>query len=173
MTARLGRWWQRAISRAEADEHAAVSAITVIIALPVLVFAFGYAVDVGRNVYLREEIQRSLDTATQAAAGNTVLVGNQVEINHSGQLPWSIVETVYGEDRPGAFTCQSNTGLGGGSVCWKPVSGSLGRDADGVPNTLITYTVQETTNNPFSSFVWQPTQSFTVTSTAQVRLANN
>lgn len=170
------RWWRDTDERHDERSN---SMILIILALPMLVAAFGLGADVAKNTFLRTQIQSNLDQATASAASVTRTLENpsmpgsyRVLIDLTPAR--ATARQVYALNRKdhGGLKCTGpRTPVAGTSevFCWR----ELGRPPQpGSVDWQIRYEVIETAPNFFLNSVGLDEQDFRVKSVARVAPRN-
>lgn len=147
------------------DESSNSFALFVVM-LPMLMGAFGLGLDISRNVYIRTDLQNSLDLAVVGGAASTVDKNNG-GIKIDAEKAIASTEKIYAANRPAKnLTC-----FGGGSIpdsdatrCWEVVEHSFTNS-----NTEFSYTVHEQSRNAFLPVIGIEYQQYTVSAHAAVR----
>lgn len=173
----LKRVWRaiRTPIRASRDDEASNSFAIMVMALPVLVGAFGMAVDASRGVYARSSLQNALDTAVVSGTGVTTTSGGKIVIDPAKAI--QTTRSMYAVDRLNgpATTCIGDRAHLSGTTllrCWKEPHGapkiSIVTRGDGETREQLSWTVQEQMKNVFLPIVGVKHQSFTLSSQAVV-----
>lgn len=155
------------------DEQGGVTFALLAIMLIPFVMSLGMGIMISRNVLVRSDLQHALNAATISGAAMTTGTGAGLRINPAAAT--QTVENIYAANRgqAGQITC---IGPGtpmpdGGNFCWGTPYGPPVISANG---QQITYTVKEQSSDMgFFSFIGIYHQTYTITSTATLRAAND
>lgn len=156
--------------RSKARDEASNSFALFIIMAPVIFGAFGVGLDISRNVYIRTELQNSLDMATVAGAAVTTVDANgNAVIDTNNAL--TAVEKVYAMNRAQgpALAC---AGWGPGNLiagttlreCWQV-------NSQAVTSRSLYYSVKERSTNAFLPIIGVKYQTYDIVSQARIKQA--
>jgi|GEM_PF-5962342 len=165
--ARLGWLWLRDPG-ARREERAASSLVVFIMFFPLIVGAFGFGIDIAKNIWIRTSIQNAVDSSAVGGAGVT-------KTNAAGVLkidpgPAKVeMRKLYAlnrRDNPGLSCNGDRTAITGTPYqrCWTGEVTTVG-----AATTL--FRVQEESKNAFLGFVGQRTQKYKVQGQAKVSLS--
>ena len=187
---------RRSLDERSLDERGGNIAIIVILALPALVGAFFFAVDIQKNIYLRSGIQSALDTAV---AGGASLITTYYDRSEPGSVgvirieereePFRTIERLYDYNRPPGLTCLTSSTTPPGSLsmatpqrrlCYRRVDTSVGssgeseeiNDTCGATRSGVFYIVEERSRNFLLAYIGSGQQVFTITARACIKASN-
>jgi hypothetical protein len=126
------------------EERAATSLVVFIMFFPLIVGAFGFGIDIAKNIWIRTSIQNAVDTSAVAGAAVTDSSTGVLRIRGDGPGSpgaQSEMHKLYASNRadnPG-LTCLS------GPFCWQEQSV--------VTATTTQFNVQEQSKNAFLGFL--------------------
>lgn len=152
------RTFTQRITCARRNEDGA-SIIVALVLLAVSFTALGFAFDIMRGAWVREDLQSALDQATAAAAAQVVVRANgQSDIDAPRALAAARDTYALGRNQVGGMRC-----LVPGGACW------FEEDFD-VDGDVVTYRIIDSSRHLFGGF-WAGTgyQDFELTSTAVLR----
>ena len=164
--ARLSVWFRDTDGRRE--ERAASSLVVFIMFFPLVVGAFGFGIDLARNVWIRNSIQNAVDSSVVGGAGTTLIdhAGAVVINQPQAKIEMRKLYAINRGDNPG-LTCigdqASITANGRYYVrCWQ----------EPVPPATTTRTAQfdvrEQSRNAFMGLLGMPTQDYNLRGKAKI-----
>jgi hypothetical protein len=177
--ARLGWVWLRD-PEARREERAASSLVVFIMFFPLIVGAFGFGIDISKNIWVRTSIQNAVDSSAVGGAGVTVIDKKGVLLVDQALAPGEMrkLYALNRADNPG-LSCNGDRVLVKGTSevrCWTGEKAQADKDpADKDPATgLYTRTlfaVHEESKNAFLGFLGQPIQNYWLQGKAKVSRA--
>jgi hypothetical protein len=147
------------------EERAASSMVAFIMFFPLIVGAFGFGIDIARNIWIRTSIQNAVDTSAVGGAGVTdnYGAGGALQIREGDAI--AEMRTLYKLNRANvALTCLS----GSEGQCWVEPNGHPPAVIGG---TKITFDVREESKNAFLGFLGQRVQQYNLHSQAKISQA--
>lgn len=144
------------------EERAASSMVAFIMFFPLIVGAFGFGIDIARNIWIRTSIQNAVDTSAVGGAAVTDNHGAGGALRIRGGDAIDEMRTLYKLNRANvALNCL-------GSVegrCWIEPHPPV------VTGLRITFDVHEESTNAFLGFVGQPRQQYNLHGQAKISQA--
>jgi hypothetical protein len=147
------------------EERATASMAAFIMFFPLVVGAFGFGIDIARNIWIRTSIQNAVDTSAVGGAAVTDNLGAGGALRIKGADAIDEMRTLYKLNRANVgLTCLS----GSEGQCWIEPDGHAPAVIGG---TKITFQVREESKNAFLGFLGQPRQQYNLHSQAKISQA--
>lgn len=165
--ARLGWVWLRDPG-ARREERAASSLVVFIMFFPLIVGAFGFGIDIARNIWIRTSIQNAVDSSAVGGAGvtKTNSAGGLVVNPGPARVEMRKLYALNRADNPGLSCKGDRTPITGTphKRCWTG-------EVTTVSTTTTLFEVREESKNAFLGFLGQPTQRYQLQGKAKVSLS--
>jgi Putative Flp pilus-assembly TadE/G-like len=157
---------------ARREERAASSLVVFIMFFPLIVGAFGFGIDIARNIWIRTSIQNAVDSSAVGGAGVTRTDPRTGALAIDAGAAKNEMRKLYflnRADNP-SLTCRpaASFTVGGHTYarCWRGEVATV----DANTNTAV-FEVQEQSKNAFLGFLGQPTQNYSLQGKAKFSLA--
>ena len=170
---RLRSWTRSHFENRHRDESSN-SFVLMLVALPVLISAFGLGIDMAHLAYTRQSIKSALETAVTSGAAVTRDSSTGTDFSIQATQAENVTRQVYATNRlngPGLTCSGSGAPISGSqlSMCWtEPKGAPVVNQAD----RSVTYTVTEKVKTFFLSYVGIHTETIKVTATTATNLHN-
>jgi hypothetical protein len=172
--ARLGWVWLRD-PEARREERAASSLVVFIMFFPLIVGAFGFGIDISKNIWIRTSIQNAVDSSAVGGAGVTVIDKKGVLLVDKALAPGQMrkLYALNRADNPG-LSCKGDRVLIKGTSevrCWTGEKAQADKDPATGLYTRTLFVVHEESKNAFLGFLGQPIQKYWLQGKAKVSRA--
>jgi len=159
------------------EERAATSLVVFIMFFPLIAGAFGFGIDIAKNIWIRTSIQNAVDNSAVGGAAVTVInkKTGAVEVdtvNAPGEM--RKLYALNRADNP-SLSCHAPTTFVVGSKsytrCWTGEKTLVGKDPKTGRLTTTQFNVKEESKNAFLGFLGQPIQAYSLQGKARVSLS--
>ncbi|MGV8846524.1 TadE/TadG family type IV pilus assembly protein [Tessaracoccus sp.] len=150
------------------EERAASTLVAFFMFFPLVVGAFGFGIDLARNVWIRNSIQNAVDSAVVGGAGVTKITSAGVVVINPVPAVAEMrkLYAINRADNPNLKCIGDNAGFAANGItyhrCWRELP------APRVTSKTAQFNVQEQSRNAFMGLLGMPTQSYTLQGKAKV-----